>query len=537
LSATFDEPTYIRLGLESWRSGTSRKLLDLGTMPLPAHLQTLPLYLRERWRGQASDTEADMARLLPAARLGTLPFWWLLLITAWVAARRLGGPWASGIAVGFLACEPNLLAHASLATTDIPVTAALLGLFTHFSASRESRWFRRVGLTALWFALAVLTKASGLAFAVLGMIAIEVGQGTAAATTQESCLGSATPFGLRMRKLDWRVLPISALGLALAFLYCGSDWEVSPSFVQWGHSLPEGPGKGVVVWVAEHLKIFSNAGVALARQLRHNIQGHGVFLLDQVAPRAVWYYFPLALTMKAPIPLLLLPVVLLASQPKALGNWACRVAVALLLFSFLCRVQTGIRLVLPLIAVAILGLAAASAEALGRMGPGLWHRLLLGGIWAGVAWVAVSAGHLWPHGLCYINELWGGTRLGYHCLSDSNYDWGQGLKELARWQKTHQVRDLTVFYYGTDPTLRQLPMRRLETESPPRDASVVPASLRGRAVAVGTTILHGSVRELSWVRPWVEYLQHYEPVDRTTTFLIYRFPEWTEESAVAARHR
>src|SRR4051794_39767593 len=41
LSATFDEPTYINCGLESWHTGSSKLLLDLGTMPLPPHVQTL----------------------------------------------------------------------------------------------------------------------------------------------------------------------------------------------------------------------------------------------------------------------------------------------------------------------------------------------------------------------------------------------------------------------------------------------------------------------------------------------------------------
>jgi hypothetical protein len=530
LSATFDEPTYIRLGLESWHTGTSRKLLDLGTMPLPAHLDTLPLYVCERWRGQPFDLERDLARLLPIARLGTLPFWWLLLIASWVAARRIAGPWAGRLAVLLLACEPNLLAHASLATTDIPVTAALMGLLTHFAASRESRWGSRIGITAGWFALAVLTKASGLVFALLGMAAIDIGRALPAET--------AGPLWVHRARGLWRDgATVVAIGLGVVFLYCGSDWEVSPSFVKWTHELPAGIGKGIAVWVAEHLRIFSNAGVALMRQLRHNIQGHGVFLFDQVARRAIWYYFPVALLVKTPLPVLLLAAGA-AIHPRSLANWACRVALAFLLFSLLCRVQTGIRLILPLLAIGIVGLAGATVSSLTRMRSGLHHRAFLAGAAASVIWLAISAWQVWPQGLCYTNELWGGTRAGYRCLSDSNYDWGQGLKELVHWQKQHRVPDLTVFYYGTDPTLKQLPMRRLEGDPPTPDATAVPDSLRGRTLAVSTTILFGSVRDLPWVRPWVDFLHPFEPVDRTTTFLIYRFPTTgIDDRTFAARER
>src|SRR5947209_6155860 len=68
LSATFDEPTYINLGLESWRTGSYKRLIDLGTMPLPPLVQTLPLHLWELYRGQPWDCTLDLDRVLPFAR-------------------------------------------------------------------------------------------------------------------------------------------------------------------------------------------------------------------------------------------------------------------------------------------------------------------------------------------------------------------------------------------------------------------------------------------------------------------------------------
>ena len=47
LGATFDEPFYLEAGLSAWRNGSFRELLAAGTMPLPAYLQTLPLYVAE----------------------------------------------------------------------------------------------------------------------------------------------------------------------------------------------------------------------------------------------------------------------------------------------------------------------------------------------------------------------------------------------------------------------------------------------------------------------------------------------------------
>src|SRR5262249_5221686 len=173
---------------------------------------------------------------------------------------------------------------------------------------------------------------------------------------------------------------------------------------------------------------FRNAGDAIIRQVRHNVRGHGVYLLGQTDPRALWYYFPVALTLKLSVPVLLLPLLVAALRWRSLLNWACLAALALLLFSVVCRVQIGVRLILPLVGLAVAGRAAARVEA-ARSLPPLRQRLLAGTVAAGLLSTAVAAVLVWPHGLCYVNELWGGTWEGYRRVSEANYDWGQGLKE------------------------------------------------------------------------------------------------------------
>ncbi|HEY7314622.1 MAG TPA: glycosyltransferase family 39 protein [Gemmataceae bacterium] len=526
LGATFDEPTYITLGLESWRTGSSKSLLDLGTMPLPPHVQTLPLHLWERWRGEQFDIARDLHRMLPAARLGTLLFWWILLLYGWRAGRQLAGPWGGRLAIVFLACEPNLLAHAGLATTDVAVSACLLALLYHFRVGRGEPWHRRVLVPAAWFALAVLTKASGLVFGVIGLCMVEVQYQSQ--TISESGLWRrfrAMSAALFARPFRRDLASICTLGLIAVFCYCGSDWLPSPSFVKWAHQLPEGQVRSAMVWFAEHLCIFSNAGMALVRQFRHNVQGHGVFLLDQVERRAIWYYFPLALSIKSPLPLLVAPLMLAGICRRALWNWAFAAALALLGFSLVCRVQTGIRLMLPLIALAVVGLAAALVIARERLAQTRWRPVLTASCVLSGAWLFAASLIVWPEGLCYTNELWGGTANGYRCLSDSNYDWGQGLKELTAWQQEHQVDDLHVLYYGTDSTLKHLPMKPLKVGALDLGPDDLPMSVQGGTLAVGTSIVYGSVSEtFPDLRILARSLRRLTPVDRTPTFLIYRFP-------------
>jgi hypothetical protein len=526
LSATFDEPIYVTRGLERWRTGSHAGLLQLGTMPLPPDLQTLPLYLAERWRGVRFDVAADFERLLPWARAANLVFWWLLLVHAWLAGRRLAGPWGGRLAVALLACEPNLLANAGLATTDVAITACVLALVYHFRVNREATWLRRVGWPACWFAVALLAKASGLVFGPLCLVVVEaerLWRTRSVLSTQYSVL--STQYIGVIRDLA----QIFLLGLALTFVYCGCDWQPQPSFVAWAHHLPDGTFGRAMVWLADHLRLFSNAGEGIVRQIKHNSHGHATYLLGQGSPRSFWYYFPVVLTMKLSVPLLLAPLVLGIVRPRALANWAALAAGALLVFSLTCRVQIGVRLILPLVGLAVVGIAAALVTAWRDFGPGWRSRLLAGGVAGGLAWTTAAAVLVWPEGLCYVNELWGGTRDGYLLVSDANYDWGQGLKELTRWRRRHTEAPLDVWYFGSDPRVSRLPMRDLPLHCLPiRESADVLARVRGHYLAVSTSFRYGVPADTPQCRLANAVLATRQPVTRTTTFLIYDFTHETK---------
>jgi 4-amino-4-deoxy-L-arabinose transferase-like glycosyltransferase len=495
--------------------------MKLGTMPLPVDVQTLPLYLWEKARGTPFDVDADLHTLLPWARAATLLFWLMLLAYVWAIARAVGGTRAALVAVAFVACEPTLVAHAGLATTDIALTACLLGLLYHFKVSREARGWRRTLWPAFWFALAVLAKASGMVFGGLCLLVIE---GDRCGWWRRREEGGPT-FRESLRDL----IRIGAIGMGLVFVYCGSDWKPQASWVAWAHRLPEGPFASTMVWLSENLRVFSNAGDALARQIGHNLRGHGAYLLGHSDSRALWYYFPVVLTIKLTLPLLAAPLVLAGlrrlspRQTPWYDNWALLCAGTLLVFSLNCRVQIGIRFMFPLVALATAGLAAGLVRAL----DGLPRLRRAAGVAAGglLGWTIVGALAAWPHGLCYINPLWGDMADGYHLVSDSNFDWSQGVPELARKRQREGWDNLDVIYYGTDTALRGLPVRELRLVAlpigSPQDFERL---VRGRRVAVSTTALCSSLKapQLAHARA---ALRAREPVDRTMCFLVYDFTE------------
>jgi hypothetical protein len=535
LGATFDEPFYLQAGMESWRLRTTKPLIDTGAAPGPMLLDSLPLVLWERWSGKALDPVADHDRILSAGRAGTLVFWWLLLAYGYVAGRQLAGAWGGRLAVALLATEPSFLAHAGLATADIAVTALLLAFWVHARAGRERSWTWRVGLPGLLYGLALFAKISALPLAIIGMAVIEFDYRLRATAGDQGWRSWPRVAWRAWMSARFRrdVIQVFWVGILLLFLLCGSDWRPSPSFVKWAETLPDDTAGSSMRWLAGHLTIFSNAGNALGYQIRHNMRGHTAFLLGTSWPRAVWYYFPIVLSIKLTIGLLILPLVLLIVDRKSLRNWACLVALALLLFSLSCRVQTGVRFMLPLVAAAMIGLAGALVMAARDSGTGWRRRLLFSAALAIPVWAAWSSAITWPNGLSYVNELWGGPAGGYLLVCDSNYDWGQGLPELTTWAEQHGPVD--VLYYGTDYAGLRAPLRNLPGAALSKgDGNDLRRSVSGSYLAVGTSVLYSPLSLEPQFQGGIAMLRTIRPRARTATFLIYRAEDIPEARAEAA---
>jgi hypothetical protein len=202
----------------------------------------------------------------------------------------------------------------------------------------------------------------------------------------------------------------------------------------------------------------------------------------------------------------------------------------MLVFSLNCRVQIGIRLQLPLIALAAVGLSAAVANALRDL-PAVRFRLSVMAVAGAVSWMGLSAITVWPNGLGYVNEAWGESKNGYRLLSDSNYDWGQGLKELAAWQRTNASGPIDVWYFGTDPAVNKSPFHVVPLHALPiADEDQLRGHLTGRYFAAGTTLLYGSYCPDPAKQELLQSLRRRTPVARTATFLIYDLAPATSTS-------
>ncbi|MSR29890.1 MAG: hypothetical protein EXR99_00150 [Gemmataceae bacterium] len=517
---TFDEPTYIECGLQCWRTGSHKPLMRLGTMPLPVDIQTFPLWIAEVYRGNPFDTKDELELILPWARGMNLVFWWMLLFFGWKLGKQFGQDWGARLAVFFLATEPNLTSHAALATTDISLTACILGFVYFYLAGQGKGWRERVGLPALWFALALAAKASALPFVPLIMIGCELWRKWESRSSEKAREGQGSKANL----VNWLKpfikdsFQIGFLGLTLLFLFCGSDWQTERTFVEWARQLPESDIKPWMVWISENLKIFTNAGEGIAQQIKHNIRGHGSYILGQESQRAIWYYFPVLLSIKAGTVVLALAVAFLVFGRKYLPRPLVPAIALLFLFSFNCRVQIGIRFLFPLMALMVLAMGIALGNWQASLSRGKTAKNLSLAL---VLFLAVGEWLFsWPHGLSFINAYWGGTNSGYKLVCDSNYDWGQGLKELHRW-KLQQQGGLAVCYYGKDPFLHQGWARVLPIQELARHQPGEYAGFGNDTLAISATLVYGPTL-VPGHQQWKSLMQKTPPDFRVGPFLLYQ---------------
>jgi hypothetical protein len=476
LGPTYDEPFYFRAGMECWRVKNHKALMDAGTMPLPVEAQTLLVCVLARL---ARVDPMDFTFWLPTLRLVTLAFWWTLLAAVLICARRWGGSWAGRLAVAVLACEPVLLGHASLATTDIAFTAAMLTLIAVFLTTRDQPTFRWSVLpSALAVAFALLAKASTLAYAPVCLILLECLR-----LHRNGLPDWRTPeFRTRILRSATELATMLLLGAVMVCVVCPRAYR------------------------------------AVLFQINHQREGHGlVYLFGEVSWSGFWYYFPLTLLCKSSLAFLALGLLAVFLGGRRLFNAPLLLAVALTVLSLTFRVQLGVRFVLPILVLFVIGFSVALTRELSPS----WRSfrqtaltlLLVGGL--------VDAWSVWPNGICYTNALWGGTRNGYLVAGDSNYDWGQGVSELTAWQREHAEQPMSVWYFGTDPKIERTTIRQDDYWYQPPEKMCQMS--RGRFVAVSTTLLYGYAHD----RPASVFLRGLRPCGRTTTFLIYDFSEET----------
>ncbi len=392
---TLDPPLPDPRTLPGWEEAA---LLPVAQAAIPPHKPLEPLVFAAR---------------VPVMLLGVL-----LLAFVWRWAETLWGEEGALLAVAMAALDPNLLAHAAVAATDLGAT---VGIFA------ATFFFRR------W----LLRPTRGRALAMGGALGLALG-------TKSTALMLPPLFFLlllfarppRQSLSAWFRTLFLAGGMAFLTL-----WAL--------YRFTFGTLPGVVAFPIP----MPDALRPLVRLYEHLGDRHAAFLLGEKYDGGRWAYFPVAFLLKTPpltLGLLAMTAVGLGLRRLRSAGWREELLLLTLpsfyfALSVAGDINIGYRHLLPLLPFLLVWAGRWGAVLQGVASTAL--RLA----WGGYAFVALL---LTPWHLSYFNLLAGGTDNGWRYLSDANTDWGQGYKALADFERERGLISVRLAAFITyDPGL------------------------------------------------------------------------------------
>jgi Flp pilus assembly protein TadD len=429
----------------------------------------------------------DADKILAAARwmqvaltvvTGIVIFFWL---------RRLAGGMAGALGVALWALNPVALAYGHLVLTDVGVTLMFVLSVCCFTIFLDRPSTGRAGLCGLACGGALVMKFSGVLLApiLLALVGLHA-----------------------MRKREWRGLgkDLSVMALAAAgvvLLIYAPYWSPAPP-------LPADAATkmGVPAWfqVLRPVLIPRDFFKGLALVAGLESAGHPAFLCGQWRATGWWYYFPVALAVKTPLPLLLLTIAGLLMWLRGLRRFSFQhgipwiAALMYLLFAMAENINIGVRHLLPMFALLAVGTASQFS---------LQSRRIQVCGWLCTGWLLLVTWHAYPYFIEYFNEVAGGPSNGYRWLVDSNLDWGQDVKRLKHFLDEQAMTNIDLAYFGPGRSTdyHGIPGRRVTTDEA--------AGMHSGTLVISATELMSPVWD--WLRAC------HEPVARVGyTMFIYR---------------
>lgn len=430
-SATWDEPLYMSLGRHAVLGNADHEFAALGVAPLPIRLVWTsgvldPLALEHSDVG-VFQQRIDRARRNAIAWFA-VPL--VLAIFALIAMRR--GIMTGALAASLIALSPNVIAHSSLATTDVAFALALVLTTAALIAYFERRSMPVSIVLAAALGTALATKYSAVVFVPVVVILL----------------------GLRWRDRRWAT-DLAFLGGSIVVAWAWHGWATAPLFVGGGTGASmirqafewTGQGPAIAEAIADLRVPIMWRGIATQAFLER--AGQESFLLGQVSQHGWWYFFPVALALKStPVEVGALAMFTALAMRRVHNVERQVVLTVVVVFGGLALAgnrDLGVRYVLPLVVLAVVVAVAWTSDWLrGR-------RLRFAVGFSAVAIQAVSFLSIAPHHLAYFNGLAGGPALGYTRLVDSNLDWGQDLWRLKAWVDATSETEIGIAYFGSAP--------------------------------------------------------------------------------------
>ncbi|MEU0877417.1 phospholipid carrier-dependent glycosyltransferase [Lentzea sp. NPDC005914] len=402
---TIDEPVYVGAAVVQLQQHSLRYNPEhppLGKLIMATGLAFADVRLDPRFAGDQTElgrhvlyeSGNDPATLLLLARLPMIVLTLLFGLVVFLFARDLFGPVGGLVALALYALSPDVIAHGSLATLDVPAAGFLL--------------------TSVWLLWRARSRAVHLPLAGLAL--------GAAVATKMSAL-AAVPV----------VLLLAAMSVQHARLKAAALVGLIAVVVVWASYLavdPLSPFPGLYLH-----------GMGVQFGLENRVWGG--FLFGMHYEGSHWYYVPAALLVKTPLGALVLWIagaVVMVRWQRTAAPYVLAPTAVLLAAAMTGSRDLGVRyaIFMPM----FLAVAAGAVVVVRQR----WAHFVVAGL---VAFVAMSSLRTFPYYLPYSNEAFGGPSQTHLHLHDSNVDWGQDLGRLAdRLRERHPGERIWLVYKG-----------------------------------------------------------------------------------------
>ncbi|MGK3202083.1 phospholipid carrier-dependent glycosyltransferase [Amycolatopsis sp. MEPSY49] len=439
---TIDEPVYVGTAVVYWQQHSLRYNPEhppLGKLIIATGLAFADVHLDPAFTGDQTqlgrhvlyESGNDPGRLLLAARLPVILLTLLFGLVVFAFARELTGSAGGLVALALYAFSPDVIAHGSLATLDVPVAGFLLtSVWLLWRARHRPAGYLPLAGLALGAALA--TKMSALAAVpVLLLLAV---------------LSVRRARRLDPKKAAWLAGPVAAtvfVLVAVAVVWA-SYLAVDPG-LRWA-TPADLPGVEGLREVADWLPFPQPYRDGMHVQFGFEDQVWSGFLLGTHYFGSRWYYLPAALLVKTPLGMLALGlagavVLLVVPRLRPAALYVLAPPAVLLAAAMTGERDLGVRY--ALFVPVFLAVAAAGVVSVRRR----WARPAAAVL---VASTAISSLWTFPYYLPYSNEAFGGPARTHLRLHDSNVDWGQDLGRLAdRLGERHPGVRVWLVYKGS----------------------------------------------------------------------------------------
>jgi 4-amino-4-deoxy-L-arabinose transferase-like glycosyltransferase len=540
-SVAWDEPEHISAGL-GWVDKVTYALEPIQP-PLSRTAIGLPLYLAGERVPSFSDgtlrghnyyevgtkilyDSGHYFRNLSLARSGVLPFFVLLAALVYYWARSLFGDLAALVAVALFTTTPSILAFSGLAYTDMTTACTQFAALLAFASwmQKPDRW--RTALLGITLGLALLSKMTTLLYlpaCAAGMVLCRwaVRRFRAPAPQNSSQPGSAWGWTAKLGLVALISMVVLWGGYRFSIGHVqeamGLSSQAMPSFQHF-----PGPVRGLAEravasnWVVPAPALIQGLSIAWVV----NKMSLPSYMFGTETSGGVWYFFFVALAVKAPLSLLALWLVglgsLLTDRRKDWEPFALAIApIMVLVASIPVHYKEGVRHVLvvfPLLAV----LAGHGWTVLWSL---TGNKRLLGKAAALslVLWQCVSSIGAGRDYISYYNAL-AGRDPGRIYLTGCDLDCGQDIFRLAQEARRRRISTLNIAVWSASDIYR-MDLPKLEILQP-----YTPVT---GWVAISVRSLRlGQLFHTAYPPDAFAWLNRYQPVQQVgKTIFLYWIPE------------